>query len=87
LYSSNNPEKYVYITVSTKILSSTTVFNIDKTNVPLECFPKDHVTLKIGVMMLKGINYILNFCYFIYSENFTAFFPPKTLKSYQPQTF
>ncbi len=47
------------ITVSTKILSSTTVFNIDskmfleqQTSI-LEQFVKDHVTLKTGVMMLK----------------------------------
>ncbi len=69
-YSLKNPEKKK-ITDSTKLLSSTTVFNIDQNKIPeqqisiLKWFPKDHVTLMIGVMMLKiqlsfaGINYIL----------------------------
>jgi len=65
--------KNMYIIVSTKILSSTTVFNIDTNQkcflsskfIILEGFLKDRVTLKIGVMMLKiqlciaEINYIL----------------------------
>ncbi len=40
--------------VLTKILSNTTVFNINNKKM----FLKDHVTLKTGVM-IKGINYIL----------------------------
>jgi len=43
--------------VSTNILSSTTVFSNDNNNRKcysiLNCFLKDHVTLKSGVMMLK----------------------------------
>ncbi len=65
-----------YIMVSTKIWSSTAVFNIDKN---LKCFlssnqhiimiSEDHVTLKPGVIMLKiqlcivGINYSLTYIY------------------------
>ncbi len=58
--------------VSTKILSSTTVFNIDNNqkcfliiNQHIVMISEDHVTLKTGVMMLKiqlritRINYIL----------------------------
>jgi len=57
------------ITVFTKILNSSTIFNIDnlqKISI-LEWFLKDHVTLKTGVMMLKisfaitEINYILKY--------------------------
>ncbi len=52
--------------VSTKILSSTTVFNIDNNNKKkvleqqisiLEWFLKDHVTLKTGVIAIKIILY------------------------------
>ncbi len=47
------------VTVSTKILSSTTVFNIDDNQKCfLSRFLTDHVTLKNRAMMLKGINYI-----------------------------
>ncbi len=55
-----------YIVDYTKILSSTTVFNIDKQQISIsEWFLKDHETLKTGVMMkmqlcILGINYFLN---------------------------
>ncbi len=72
LFKKNNLKKCIM--VFTKILSSTTVFNIDNNkNVfelqisILEWFPKDHVTLKTEVIMLKiqlyitGINYNLKY--------------------------
>ncbi len=61
-YSSNNPEKngMYSIMVLTKILNSTTVFNINNNNNKkvflehqisiLKLFLKDHLTLKTGVM-------------------------------------
>ncbi len=54
VYSSNNPEKKKInsITVYTKILSSTTVFNIDNKKFYLstisERLLKDHVKIKTG---------------------------------------
>ncbi len=51
---------FIFIKESSKILSSTTVFNINNnykylliTKSALEGFLKNHVTLKTGVMMLK----------------------------------
>ncbi len=54
-----------YIVDYTKILSSTTVFNIDKQQISIsEWFLKDHETLNTGVLKMQlcilGINDILN---------------------------
>ncbi len=57
----------IFISISTKILSCTKLFNIDHGNTFIEQqISSDHVTLKTGVMMLKiqiclRINYILKY--------------------------
>ncbi len=63
----------MYLSLHKKILSSTTVINIDKTNLKdqidiLEWFLKEHVTLKIEEWQNKCINAYMTY---IASESYT----------------
>ncbi len=71
------------ITVSTKLYSSSTVFNIEKnytffwaSDQHIRMISEDHVTLKTGVIMLKiqlcitGINYIVKYIQIVNSLNY-----------------